>query len=77
MILMPFALRRRIKGLALILMLIILAGGVSSCTESSIGIPGLPPASGPGITPAGSYAIPVTVNSNGVAHQVTLTLTVD
>ena len=77
MILLPFALRRRLNGLALILILIILAGGVSSCTESSIGIPGLPPASGSGITPAGSYSIPVTVNSNGVAHQVTLTLTVD
>jgi hypothetical protein len=76
-ILLPFALRRRPKALLLILLLAMLSAGVSSCTESSIGLTSIPPKSGPGITPAGTYNIPVTAISNGVQHQVTLTLTVD
>ncbi len=76
-ILLPFALRRRSKALLLILVLAVLAAGVSSCTESSIGISSIPPKSGSGITPVGTYTIPVTAISNGVQHQVTLTLTVD
>jgi hypothetical protein len=61
----------------LIALLAMLVGGVSSCTESSVGVPLPGPRTGPGLSPAGSYSIPVTVSSNGVAHTVTLTLTVD
>jgi hypothetical protein len=77
LLLLPFALRRRPKALLLVALLAMLAAGVSSCTESGIGLPEPPPRSGAGITPAGTYSIPVTISSNGVQHQVTLTLTVD
>jgi hypothetical protein len=73
-----FAPGRRRRVLSLIALLAILATGVSSCTASSGG--GLPlpgPPSGPGTTPAATYTIPVTASSNGIEHQVTLTLTVD
>jgi hypothetical protein len=75
--LVPMALRRRRRALMLVALLAILMGGVSSCTESSVGVPLPGPRTGPGISPAGSYSIPVTVSSNGVAHTITLTLTVD
>jgi hypothetical protein len=76
LLLLPFALRGR-RVLALVLLLAILAGGVSGCTESGGGLPILPPPSQPGITPAGTYSIIVTVTANGVAHPITLILTVD
>jgi hypothetical protein len=78
LMLVPFAFRRRCKALLLVVLLALLAGGVSSCTSSGIvsgGSGGHP--TGAGVTPAGTYSIPVTVTSNGVQHQVTLTLTVD
>jgi hypothetical protein len=74
-LLLPLALWRRRKALLLVALLAILTGGVSSCAGSSIGQPSKP--SGTGTTPAGSYTIPVTVTSNGISHQVTLTLIVD
>jgi hypothetical protein len=74
-ILLPLAFRRR-KAL-LVALLAILLGGFSGCTESSVGLSSPPPKSGSGITPAGTYSILVTAISNGVQHQVTLTLTVD
>ena len=78
LVLLPFALGRRRRALLLVAALAILAGGVSSCTASGGGLGGgTPPKSGPGITPAGTYSIPVTLLSNGVQHQITLTLTVD
>jgi hypothetical protein len=72
----PFTWRRR-RALMMMAVLAILAGGVSSCTSSSIIRGGKGSASGPGITPAGSYPVLVTATSNGVQHQITLTLTVD
>ncbi|MGA3082135.1 MAG: choice-of-anchor D domain-containing protein [Terracidiphilus sp.] len=75
--LMPLALRRRRKALTLVALLAMLAAGVSSCTQSSVGVSLPGPRTGPGISPAGTYSIPVTVSSNGVTHAITLTLTVD
>jgi hypothetical protein len=57
-------------------LLAVLAGGVTSCTASSGGSGGIS-RTGSGITPAGTYSVPVTVQSNGVSHRTTLTLTVD
>ncbi len=73
----PFALLRRRRRLLLIALLAILTGGVSSCASSGIISGGNSPVSGPGITPAGTYSIPVTATSNGVSHSITVTLTVD
>jgi hypothetical protein len=73
----PFALLRRRRALLLIALLAILAGGVSSCASSGVISGGNSPVSGPGMTPAGTYSIPVTVTSNNLSHSITLTLTVD
>jgi hypothetical protein len=75
--LVPIALVRRRRAFLLIALLAVLAGGVTSCTSSSIVSGGATPASGSGITPAGSYPVLVTATSNGVSQSVTLTLTVD
>jgi len=77
--LLPFALRRRRRALLLAALLAALIGGISSCTESggSLGLTTPPPPTSTGITPAASYSIPVTATSNGVQHQVLLTLIVD
>jgi hypothetical protein len=77
LVLVPFALMRRREALMLVVLLAILAGGVSSCTSSSVDRSSNPNGGSSGITPAGTYSIPVTVTSNGVQHQVTLTLIVD
>jgi hypothetical protein len=77
LLLAPFALRRGRKMLLLLALLMILAGGVSSCTSSGIISGGTVPGSGSGITPAGTYPVVVTATSNGVQHQVNLTLIVD
>jgi hypothetical protein len=73
----PFALARRRKALLLVALLVILAGSVTSCTSSGVISGGTVPGSGSGITSAGTYAVVVTATSNGVQHQVTLTLIVD
>jgi hypothetical protein len=76
--LLPLALVRRHRVLLLIALLAILTGGVSSCTQSSVGgLPTPPSPTTPGITAAATYTIPVTVTSIGVSHSVTLTMTVD
>ncbi len=75
LVLVPLALRRRLRALLLVVLLTAVAGGVSSCTSSGGGLVTPPPHSG--LTPAGTYSIPVTVSSGGIQHQVTLTLTVD
>jgi hypothetical protein len=77
--LVPFGLARRRRALLLVALLAILAGGVSSCTSSQIikGSGSGGGSSGSGVTPAGTYSIPVTVTSNGISHSITLTLTVD
>jgi len=74
--LVPLSLARRRRALLLVALLVLLAGGVSSCTSSKI-IKGSSGGGGSGVTPAGTYSIPVTVPSNGISHQITLTLTVD
>jgi len=74
--LLPLALWRRRRALLAIAALAILAGGISSCTSSGGGL-SHPPSQSGGITPAGTYAIPITVSANGVQHQITFTLTVD
>ena len=65
------------EAVSAVLLLATLAGCFSGCTESGGGLPSLPPPNTPGITPAGTYPIIVTVTANGVAHPITLTLTVD
>ena len=71
--------RRALQMAALLALLVILAGGVSSCVKSGGGSGGGGGGGGggSGLTPAGTYSIPVTVGSAGVTHSVTLTLTVD
>lgn len=79
LVLLPLGWRRRRKALLLVALGAILAGGVSSCTSSGGGYSGSGSgvASSSGSTPAGTYAIPVTVISTGMQHGVTVTLTVD
>jgi len=77
---LPLAWKGRRKALLAMVLLMILAGGVSSCSGSgggSGGSGGSGGGSGSGATPAGTYSIPVTVTSNGVQHSVTVTLIVD
>ena len=77
LMLLPIALARRRRALLLIALLAILTGGVSSCASSSGGVSTVLTKTGNGITPPATYSIPVTATSNGVSHQVTLTLIVD
>jgi hypothetical protein len=60
-------------------LLVFLIGSVASCTSSGGGTGGGsgPGSGGTGLTPAGTYSVPLTVTSTGVAHSVTVTLTVD
>jgi hypothetical protein len=77
--LIPFARMRRRKALLLIALLMIFAGGMSSCTSSGIlsSGTGTGSGSGTGVTSPGTFSVVVTATSNGVPHQVTLTLVVD
>jgi hypothetical protein len=77
LLLLPLALGRRRRALLLVAALAILAGGITSCTAAGVISGGGTSRTGPGITPAGTYSIVVTATSNGVAHPITLTLTVD
>jgi hypothetical protein len=77
---LPLVWRGRRKALLAVALLMILAGGVSSCGGSGGGVGGGSGSGGggsPGATPAGTYSIPVTVTSNGIEHSVTVTLVVD
>jgi hypothetical protein len=78
LILLPAALVRRRRIFWLAALLAILVGGVSSCVGSGGGS-GATPLVGQGSSDAsvGTFAIPVTVSANGIAHSVTLSLTVD
>jgi hypothetical protein len=75
--LIPFARMRRRKALLLVALLAIFAVGVSSCTSSGVISGGSVPGAGSGTTSPGTYPVVVTATSNGVPHQITLTLTVD
>jgi len=77
LILAPFAFKRRRRALLLVALLAILAGGVTSCTSSNVISGGTAPGTGSGITSPGTFPVVVTATSNGVQHQVTLTLIVD
>jgi hypothetical protein len=80
LLLAPFASiarARRRKALLLVALMMILAGGVSSCNSSGVIPGGTVPGSGAGITSPGTFPVVVTATSNGVQHQVTLTLIVD
>jgi hypothetical protein len=77
LVLAPFGLRRRRKALLLVALLAILLGGVSSCATSGVISAGNVPTAGPGITSPGTFPVVVTATSNGVQHQVPLTLIVD
>ena len=79
LVIMPFALRHGRKVLLLVALLAILMGGVSSCTSAGIVSGGNASGggTGSGITTAGTFPVVVTATSNGVQHQVTLTLIVD
>jgi hypothetical protein len=76
LVLLPLAWRRRRRIVAMAGLLAISVGGISSCTASGGGTGGLSTGSGNESAP-GTYSIPVSVASNGVVHQVTLTVTVD
>jgi hypothetical protein len=75
--LVPLALRRRGRAWMLMALLAVLVGGVSSCTQSSMESTTGISKTGTGSTPPAAYSILVTASSNGLSHQVTLTLTVD
>jgi hypothetical protein len=82
LLLLPLTLIRRRRNLLLLMLLLaVLAGGVSSCTSSGGGTGGNSGGSGSSgsssATPPGTYTIPVTITSTGVARAVTITLTVD
>jgi hypothetical protein len=77
LLLLPLAWWKKRRFLLLVAMLAIMAGGASSCSGSGGGTGGTAPSNGPGVTPAGTYSIPVTVFASGASHTVTLTLTVD
>ena len=83
LLLVPWAQARRRRALLHLILLVMIAGGLASCSASSGGSTG-GGSSGSGggsgsssATPPGTYSVPVTVTSTGVAHVVTLTLTVD
>ncbi|MDR3773475.1 MAG: choice-of-anchor D domain-containing protein [Terracidiphilus sp.] len=74
--------RRRLLDASLLLVLLgLLSGGMGACTSSGGGGGGGGGTGGggggAGLTPAGTYSIPVTVTSTGVSHSKTVTLTVD
>jgi hypothetical protein len=81
LLLLPLALWRRRKSLLLVVLLAAMAATLSSCSSSAGGPSGVSGGSGGSgsgsATPAGTYAIPVTVSSTGISHATTVTLTVD
>jgi hypothetical protein len=80
LLLAPFALARRVRRrgiLVCIALLAILPACASGCAEAASGLGTGTSTGNNGITPPATYTIPITATSNGVSHQVTLTLTVD
>lgn len=75
--LLPLAILRRRKLLLFVLLAVLFVGGIASCTSSGGGTGGTGGNGNGNDTPPGTYTIPVTVNSTGVSHSVSLTLTVD
>jgi hypothetical protein len=77
LVLLPLVLVRGRRVFLAVLLLAILAAGISSCTSSSGGTGGTPGGGDKTSTPPGTYTIPVTVTADGLSHAVSLTLTVD
>jgi hypothetical protein len=75
---LPFAIYRRRRGTFFLATLILSSFGLTSCAGAGGGGGGTPP-SNPvnGATPPGTYSVVVTATANGLAHKITLTLTVD
>ena len=76
-VLWPLALRRKQATLWLVVMLLVFTGGVLGCPGSGGGSGGTSAGGRGNSTAAGTYTIPVTATANGVAHSVTVTLTID
>ncbi len=77
LLLAPLAFFKRRKLFLLIVSVAICLGGVSSCTSSGGGTGGTGGQGGGNNTPPGTYTIPVSVNSMGITHSTSVTLTVD
>jgi hypothetical protein len=77
LILLPVGWKRFRKVLTLAGLLLIFAGGISSCVSSGGGTATGKTSGGGGSTPTGTYTIPATAVSNGLQRSVNLTLTVD
>jgi hypothetical protein len=80
LILLPLALGRSRRMLKLVLLAVVLAGVMTSCTSSGGGTGGTGGTEGSGsgtTTSPGTYSIPVTVTSAGLWHSLTLSLIVD
>ncbi|MGA8043026.1 MAG: hypothetical protein WCA37_09500, partial [Terracidiphilus sp.] len=75
-LLLPLALRKRRKWL-LVVVALVFAGGLSSCSGAGGGTNSAPTNTLPGATPPGTYSVVVTSTANGLSRNVTLTLTVD
>ena len=75
--LLPLGWKRRRRVLWLGALLLVIAGGVTSCTSAGPGSNLGSLNGGSTSTPAGTYSIPVTAISNGVQHSITVTLVVD
>jgi hypothetical protein len=74
---LPLAWRKRRKALLLVLLVGVLAAGLSGCAASGGNVGGGTTGSDGSTTPAGTYSIAVTATANGVSHSVTVSLTVD
>ena len=84
LLLLPLAIRRRRGVFRLVVVVVVLACGFSSCTSSGGGTGGgggggggSGGSGGSGGTPTGTYTIPVTVTADGITQTVDLVLTVD
>jgi hypothetical protein len=77
LLLVPLAFFKRRKLFLLMVLVAVLVGGISSCTSSGGGTGGKGGNGGGSNTPPGTYTIPVTVTSMGIAHSLNVTLTVD
>ena len=75
-VLLPLVLRKRPRKWAALLLLSVSAATVTSCVSASGGSAPTHP-SGPGVTPAATYSIPVSVKADGVDHSLTVSLTVE
>ena len=76
---LPFAIYRRRRGTFFLAILILSSFGLASCAGAGGGGGGGTTPSNPvnGATPPGTYSVVVTAAANGLAHTITLNLTVD